>query len=371
MLGLLLPLVAFAATDTTPLFEQRRKELQNTPFFCAIGRDPVRDSFEAWNVQPSAQCRFNGPIDTKRDPRRLEPPFLNPNFHLVDLQKALAGEGVALELGGKFQLGGDTFAATETDEANLLDPYFHFHIHLPSWGTRFLTIQAGRAAGITALLALLRKHPESFWRNLYEPEEEIVKPLLERPNQEHGAIPLRSKCEPLAAPLPQLLVVGDLHRAADAAWTDQLVQSHDFAFAALELNADKQSSVDAFLAAGTAADEDRALDGITDNYPKDVIAPYRAMLRTLKAHRVPIVLIDCLEEYFFFPFTDTGFHGLPIAMRNRLWASRLPESWAGTALLFAGRDHFLDIPGADFQDFARARFPGLTMEFVNPAESCR
>jgi hypothetical protein len=93
-------------------------------------------------------------------------------------------------------------------------------------------------------------------------------------------------------------------------------------------------------------------------------------LRKLKAMRTKVVFINSYDAYFNFPYTNVSFHGLIVSARNYLWAQSLPADWQGQAALFGGLDHFTNFPGADFQNFATERFPGLPMTLVNPLETC-
>lgn len=359
MIELLLALAG--APDTTDLFRQRQEELARIPFFCTVGRQPVASSVEALSVVPTSACRFQGPLDSVRDPLRLEPPFLDPRL-APEAVRAIVGAGPD----GVFALDGERFQLAVVSDVALHDTLFHLRAHPPEWGTRFASIALPRADAATLLAA---RFPSLFWANPYFDAERSVLPRLLAANRQHRAVPLRSKCAP-PGDRPGLLFVGDLHRVPDAEFFLSLVNANSFAFAALEVNTDRQPSLEAFLSATTPAAEEAPLADLTEPFPRELVPPFHAIFRALKARGTPIVLMDYARPYFNFPYTNTAFHGLPIATRNQLWVSRLPGSWEGTGVLFGGRDHFLDMPGADVQDFARERFPGASFAFVNPSEAC-
>ncbi|MGZ3705287.1 MAG: hypothetical protein ACXWR1_13690 [Bdellovibrionota bacterium] len=368
MFRLLLLALAAHAADTTALYLERQKEIAQIPFFCPIGRAPIETSFDALAVRPSDACRFSGPLDTKRNPLLLEPPFLNPAFSLGALGDLLRSEGILLGADGSFRVGSESLHARVLDATKLKDELFHLRAYPAQWGRSFLSIAADRETGIAAFAALAKPHAGAFWPNPYFSQERSALPRLQG-ERHHSALTLLSKCRDLG-PLPHLLFVGDMHRGEDSAYFRALAEKTDLAFAALEVNRDKQNQLDSFLAAGSPEAEQAALDQLTDRFPKEMIHPFQEIFLTLKAKRVPMILMDYVQEYFNFPYTNTAFHGLPIAMRNQLWTNSLPATWNGTGVVFAGRDHFLDIPSADLQDFAAARFPGVQMAFVNPLEKC-
>jgi hypothetical protein len=373
ILSILIPLVlqaggapAAVAGDTTPLYLERKKQLDGTPFFCQIGRQPVVDTIEALSILPTPACRFNGPLDSVRDPVRLEPPFLNPALRAADISAMLAASGIALGGDGRFTVAGEGFRIQTVGFKDLKETLFHLGAFNSAWGPMFPSIVADRASGVAAFA---KAFPAAFWANPHVSQERAAMGWLLRTNRTHTALPLIPKCGDFG-PLPHLLLVGDMHRGEDSAYFQGITEKYDFSYVALELTLDKQSAMDSFLAAKDTGSEAPPLAAITDGYPKDVIGPYHSLLRSLKSRHTPIVLVDRVQAYFNFPYTDLGFHGLPLAARNLLWAARLPATWDKPAVLFAGRDHFLDLPSADFQDFALARFPGLEMKLVNPMEIC-
>jgi hypothetical protein len=365
ILSLLLPLLAFSG-DTTPLYLERKKQLDGTPFFCPIGRPPLDNTIQALSFVPGPDCRYNGPLDSVRDPVRLEPPFLNPALRVQDISAMLSAAGVALGGDGRFTVAGEGFTIRAVNYKYLKDVLFHFGAFNSGWGPVFPSIVADRASGV---FAFAKTFPTAFWANPHVEQERAVLPWLQRTGRTHTALPLIPKCGDYG-PLPHLLIVGDMHRGEDSIYFEAVVRKYNFSFVALELVQDKQSAMDTFLAAQDATSEEAPLASLTDGYPKDVIGPYHSLLRALKAKHTQIVVMDRVQAYFNFPYTDLGFNGLPLAARNLVWASRLPAAWDKPAALFAGRDHFLDLPSADFQDFARARFPGLEMSLVNPMEVC-
>ncbi|MGZ3695862.1 MAG: hypothetical protein ACXWQO_17355 [Bdellovibrionota bacterium] len=382
ILGYLFALAPAFATDSTALSEARRKQLAETSFYCPVGRDPMQDSSDAWNIHPIPGCNFNGPLDTKINRFKLEAPVLNPLLSMGDLKAGLQKLGVAIEgessVSFHFRLnGGQSFSVSLIAPKEMQDPLFHFNVIPKAWGTQFLSIQAAQAGDIPALIALARTLPGNpfFWNNPHFAEEVKVLPHLVG-NHSYTPLPLLSKCENgkewrAFDGRRALLIVGDLHNASEANFFRTVLESRNFAWVALEMKQDLQPALAAFLQAGSASAEDQALDALTLHYPKEVVEPTRTNLRILKAKNSKIILLDTTSAYTNFPFTNVAFHGLVISTRNSVWAARLPEDWNGTGLMLGGLDHFIETPGSDFQDFVLDGFSGATFGLISPYDSCK
>jgi hypothetical protein len=366
------------AQDSRELSEARRKDLANTAFYCPIGRQPMHDSSAAWQIKPSAACKFNGPIDTKIHPLKLEAPVLNPLLSLSELKMNLQMLGVSMGSGNEFHLPtGQSFSVSQIPAKQMQDPLFHFNVFPKNWGNTFLSIQAREVGDIPAFIALATQALPTnslFWKNPHFEEEAKVLPhLLGR--KTYSALPLLSKCgngqewksfEGRRA----LLVVGDLHNPPEADFFRSVIGAKKFSWVGLEIKQDLRPVLDSFLAATSGTEEDIALARITALFPANVIEPTKVNLRLLKAQKAKIILLDSDEAYTNFPFTNVAFHGLVISTRNSIWAAQIPSDWDGTAVMLGGLDHFIDTPGSDFQDFVLDRFSDASMGLINPHEKC-
>ena len=379
LLTFALTLPTFAA-DSSALSAERIRFFQSASFYCPLGRAPIRHSDDAWQIRPSAECTFNGPLDTKINRRRLEPPVLNPQLTLATLKAALVGAGIAVNDNGQsisFSLGarGVVYSANLVESKKLTDPLFSYGAMPSEWGKNFVTIAAPTEAAINDLVAGARQRSiPLFWENPHFFNELGTYAFMtERPNARHSPLPLVSNCSKEWINFGgqrSLLYVGNMHTPPSLDLLRSILAERDFPFAALEFHRNHEGSLRDFLAATNAADEEKSLAHILESMPNDTVASWKLILRTLKAKGTPLILMDYQRPYFNFPYTNTSFHGLIMATRNALWSNQLPREWSGTGLVFAGLDHVLVTPGADFQNMVWNRLGMLEIGLVNPLEKC-
>ncbi len=367
------------AKDSTELSLERQKIYSQTSFYCEVGRAPLRSSADAWALAPTRACTFNGPLDTKVNRLRLEPPFLNPRLTLSQLADFLTQNGLPVEQrnGTSFHFHlatGEGITASLVDKKNMIDPLLHFSGYPIDWGNQFVSLSANDPKALEQFIGLTN-HPLSplFWNNPHFAEEVQALPRLQGARA-YRPLPLLSKCGSGEwrnfGGAQSLLLVGDMHRAEDTLFFESLLQAKSFAWVALEISRDRDQALQQFLSATDPSEEEKLLKIITNRKSNENILPSQAVLKTLKSQKKPVILLDYQESYFNFPYTNTSFHGLIMGARNLMWAGRLPASWQGTGILLGGLDHFTATPHADFQDFAWERFPGLEMGLVNPLEVC-
>jgi hypothetical protein len=371
-----------SAADSTDLSVARRKQLAGTSFYCPIGRAPMLDSSDSWQIRAIPGCGFNGPLDTKINRLKLEPPILNPLLTLATLKTAVQSLGAQVDSESatslRFRLpAGQSFTAALSSAKDMQDPLFHFNVIPLPWGQVFVTIAATNASDIPALIALAKTQPANalFWKNPQFNDEAPATAHLARANTYHP-LPLLSKCgdghewTTFGDGAQALLIAGDLHNPPQTEFFKSMLATRPFAWVGLEIPNDMTPDLDAFLNASDSAGEERPLIVLTYRYPKNLIEPTKSVLRALKALRVQIVLLDSNDAYFNFPFTNVSFHGMVMSTRNSVWARQLPSNWIGTALMLGGLDHFIDTPSSDFQDYASDRFPGIKIGLISPYETC-
>jgi len=357
------------AKDSTELANKRRALAESASFYCAIGRNPITTSDEALQIQPTPQCHFSGPLDTKLDPLSLQPPVLNPRLTITQLKDFLTANGVAVS-NDNFQINGASYTIRQRSYKELKDPLFHLHGYPPEWGDTFVTIAANSKQDTATLATFLKSHNTNaiFWRNPHVHDEEATLPRRQH-TLPYSPIELVSKCQPIAT-TPNLLLVGDLHEPAQTQYFLALIQSQKFAWVGLEVDHSQEPIYLHFTQATSPADENADLNFLVRQFPSNVQEKFKTIFRTLKTQGAKVVFINSADEYFNFPFTNVSVHGLIMGARNRVWVRNLPEKWEGTAVLFGGVDHFTNFPGSDFQDFALERYPKLTLNLIDPTETC-
>ena len=362
---------AALAKDSQELSKQRRQIYAGIDFYCQIGRQPIATSDQAWAIQPSAACSFNGPLDTKINRLSLQPPVLKPWLTMAELGAVLQARGARFDDGAIELPSGTRLMVRLSDYRDLADNLMKLAAYPVGWSSPFITINADRAADITEFVAFTAGS-DLFWTNPYVREETSALPRLQG-DRPYLPVNLVSKCNDewkTFGGAQSLLLVGDLHSAKETDYFTQLVQQRSFAFVALEMASNWQSFIDDYFATKDPVAEASDLAFLVSRHSKDVQASAKAMFVVLKRLHVPVVLMDYQEDYFNFPYTSTGFHGLIMATRNSLWVNHLPASWVGTGALLGGVDHFAVTPNADFQNFALERFPALELGLVNPYEAC-
>jgi hypothetical protein len=354
------------AKDSTELSQKRRDVLEKTSFYCAIGRNPIEHSEEALKIVPSAQCRFSGPLDTKLDPLVLQTPILNPHLTIQALKEFLTTNGVQVASNNRFQLGNASFTAQERNYKNLTDRLMRLHGFPPEWGDTFVTISANSTQDVDTFVAFVKAHngDSLFWTNPHFQDELAVLPRRQHALP-YSPIELVSKCQPITAS-PNILLVGDLHDPPQSQYFLTLLQTQKFAWVGLEVDHSQESIYQHFVQTNDESD----LSFFVRQFPRNIQDNFKAIFRLLKSQNAKVVFINSADEYFNFPFTNVGTHGLIMAARNRIWASTLPQTWTGTGVILGGLDHFTSYPGSDFQDFAKDRFPNLTLNLIDPTEDC-
>lgn len=366
------------AEDSTRLAESRREILHKTSFYCPIGREPIANSIEALNVTPNSQCRFNGPLDTQLETKSLQPPLVNPRLTFDALRSFLRARDLVIVSDQPNSLqfkiaSGEIFTASYVDHKNLKDPLMHLRAYPPEWGDQFITISTHNPDDFAEVIALAHEHPENpiFWTNPHYQDEVAVRNRLNSPKS-YMPLPLISKCGAVdfSAGVPSLLIVGDMHEPPQSQYFLSLLKKQNFAWIGLEFDHSQYPIYEQFVNATNPTDEERDLAILLAQFPRNIQDSFKSILRSLKASKTQVVFVNSADRYFNFPFTNVGFHGLMMAARNQIWANTLPNSWSGTAVLFAGLDHFTNYPGSDFQNFAQERFPGLPMSLINPLETC-
>jgi hypothetical protein len=364
------------ALDSRALSEERIKLFHSAAFYCETGRSPLLNSAGAWAIQPTNDCRFSGPLDTKINRLRLESPVLNPTLSLADLKAILTSWNIPVDdRGGSlaFRLAnGPTLTAANIDNKKMVDPLFHFSAYPSTWGKSFVSISASREDALQDFIAFAAgKNSALFWQNPHYEDEVKALPKLLGPRS-HSPLEIYSHCHKewkKFGGTQSLLLVGDMHTPASNELFRSILAEKSFSWAGLEISQDHELMLQNFLAAAPS-DEEKYLASLTDVMPNDTVEGWKSIFRTLKAQHTKIVLIDYKAPYFNFPYTNASFHGMVMATRNLLWVNRLPASWSGTAVLFAGVDHFVATPSADFQNYAWERFPRLELGLVNPLEKC-
>ena len=383
LLSLLIFLSANAsAKDSTELAEGRLRDISKISFFCETGREPILSSAAALTITPSRNCRFSGPLDTKRDRLHLQPPFLNPTLSLEELKNIVRGWGANIEsetsTSFRFALPGSApLTAERLESRKLTDPLFHLHAYPETWGSEFTVITASREQDFEPFLSLAKSHLDAgiFWNNPQFTEELKVRPRLTGVRK-HLPIEMLSKCQfgqdwGGFGARPSLLFVGDFHRGEDAKFFYAVLQSKSYAWVALEFARDRQPQLDRFMATADAAEEESLLSVIISRIPKDTREPFKDLLRLLKSRKIKTFFMDYHQSYFNFPYTNVAFHGLVIGARNLLWVNTFPASWQGIGVVISGLDHYTNVPGSDVQNFAQERYPGVEMRLINPLEKCQ
>jgi len=362
------------AKDSSDLAKSRRDNIEKLSFYCAIGRTPILNSAEALTVQPSSQCKFSGPLDTKLDSLSLQPPILNPLLSVSELKMFLQANGVSADGNDpvQFSISGTSFTAATTAYKNLRDPLFHLKAYPPEWGETFVTISTSRQGDLNLFTNFARAHSERnlFWKNPHFLEEQNVLSRRQHPLP-YLPIEMASKCDlPKATPHPSLLLVGDLHDPPQSQYFLSLLQTYDYAWVGLEIDHAQEPIYQHFVNSQNPQDEEKDLNFFVRQFPRNIQDNFKNILRLLKTKKATVVFVNSADSYFNFPFTNVSFHGLIVAARNRIWVNNLPDSWTGQAVLFGGLDHFTNFPGSDFQNFAIEKYPGLQMSLVSPFDTC-
>jgi hypothetical protein len=378
--ALLMSLSTARANDSREVSAERRKFYAETSFYCNIGRTPLKSSADAWTIHSPDSCAFSGPLDTKLNPLKLEPPILNPTLTIDELVAFISAFGLSFqrlqtdEL--RFQLPtGQWLTATTVPSRDMVDKLFHFGSYPTAWGNSFVSITAADSKSIRAFITLSNSHGSPiFWENPHLLDEQNVISRLQGPRN-YMPLELLSRCSPGNAwrdfgGQRSLLLVGDMHSGAETLFLLSMIKEKPFAWVGLEMTRDRESLLNAFLAANEPSSEEEKLTALLSRSPKNVVDAAKSLMRELKALKTKIVLIDYEEKYFNFPYTSTAFHGLIVAARNLMWVNRLPKTWSGVGVILGGLDHFTVTPAADFQDFASERFPNLDMALINPLEKC-
>lgn len=367
------------AEDSTAIFEKRRKDLKGIDFWCETARAPMASSLEGLNFSPGKSCTYGGPLDTKIVPRILEPPLLNPTLRLDVLRDFILRAGGSIENESASRLAfsflGERFVANVISYKQLKDTYMRLGFYPSGWGQDFVSISANSPAGVRRFAeAAQSQAPMVFsWANPHYAEEAAIWPRLTGGPRAYLPVELVPRCQVAAKWNPAgraLLLVGDTHVSRDTQYFLNLIQNLPMAFVQLEISNDFESILKEFLEARTPAEENLRLDKIVARLPNEITEDFRNIFRTLKRRQIQIILMDYREPYLNFPFTNTAFHGSVIALRNKLWADRLPATWNGYGVIMAGIDHFAEVPGHDLQNFLVERFPGITLGLVNPYENC-
>lgn len=367
------------AEDSTALFEKRRKELTSISFWCETARAPMASSLEGLNISATKSCTYGGPLDTKIVPRVLEPPLLNPALRLDVLRDFVLKAGGSVESQSATRLAfrflGERYVANVIPFKQLKDTYMRLGFYPASWGSNFTSITADSATGIRRFAeAAQNQAPLTFsWVNPHYAEEEAIWPRMTGGPRQYLPVELVPRCQVPAKWNPTgraLLLVGDRHTPRDTQYFLNLIQTLPMAFVELEITNDNEPVLKEFLDAKTASEENSRLDKLIARLPNEIADDFRNIFRTLKRRQIQIILMDYRESYLNFPFTNTAFHGSVIALRNKLWADRLPASWNGYGVIMAGIDHFAEVPGHDLQNFLVERYPGISLGLVNPYDSC-
>lgn len=349
---------AWAANDSRDLAEARLKERDKVSFYCVVGRQPIPFSSQALSVAPDAQCKFKGPLDTVRDKLSLQPPFLNPYLRIEDAQAFVREANIA------------GMSARRVPFSGLKDPLMRFGSYPVEWGLEFTVIQASSQSALAAFIQMSAENKELYWANPhFEIETRVVSRLTAK--NSHRPLPLTPRCTtPNLNSTRGILFVAEMHRPEDANYLLNLVSQLQFAWLGLEISRDFNPPLQTFLGTSDWIVEERALDKILSRIQTNRLATMKSILRSAKAQRMPVVLMDYAQSYFNFPYTNTQFHGLAMATRNKMWVDSFPANWSGTGVVFAGLAHFTETPGSDVQDFLSEKYGAVDSTLINPLEIC-